>query len=164
MTFASTKDIILFALAIYGALLSTWNLLQAIRKEKRAIRVTAGSKIPVFTNGEMGNTWVHMEATNIGQRPVTVTMMAFEVEGGGRLFNYKHSGQNPPGLEDTPLPITLADGQTARLHYAYSDVGLSLLGDGRSTSCTLIPVCEDSAGGIHRGEAWKVNPHELTGM
>jgi hypothetical protein len=164
MSFASTKDIILFALAIYGALLSTWNLIQAIRKEARSIRVTAGSKIPVFTNGEMGKTWVHLEATNIGQRPVTVTTLAFELGAGRRLFNMQHSGQNPPGLEDTALPITLADGQTARLHYAYSDIAQALLSEGQTASCKLTPICEDSAGGIHRGEAWNVDPREWMRM
>lgn len=51
MTFTITKEVVLFALAIYGAVLSTWNLVKAIRKDRRALAVTVGSKIPVGMGG-----------------------------------------------------------------------------------------------------------------
>ena len=158
MTFTITKEGVLFALAIYGAVLSTWNLISALLKNQRAVRVTTNNKIPVY-NGELGAPWAHIEATNIGQRAVTITMLAFELEGGGRLFNlYKAS---PPGMEDTVLPITLTDGQTARLHQAHADIAQALMTKGLTGKCKLTPICEDSAGGIHRGEAWDVDPKEL---
>ncbi|HEV7599218.1 MAG TPA: hypothetical protein VGO49_03050 [Bradyrhizobium sp.] len=158
MTFTITKEGVLFALAIYAAILSTWNWISAIRKDRRAVRVTTDNKIPIY-EGEFGPAWAHIEATNIGQRPVTVTMLAFELEGGGRLFNmYKTS---PPGMKDTVLPITLADGQTARLHQPHADIAQALISKGLTGKCKLTPICEDSAGGIHRGEAWDVDPKEL---
>src|SRR5258708_4936858 len=70
MTFSVAKDVVLFALAIYGAVLSTWNLIKAIRKDRRAVRVTVGSKMPVGVGGPLeGTAWAHVEATNVGQRP-----------------------------------------------------------------------------------------------
>ena len=162
MTFSIAKEMVLFALAIYGAVLSTWNLISAIRKDRRAIRVTAGSKILVDGYGNSGNTWAHIEATNLGQRPVTVTMIAFEIDGGGRLFNMR--GATYPGLDNSALPITLADGQTARLHQSYADIGLALMSSGFSGKSRITPICEDSVGGIHRGKAWDVDPQELVGM
>jgi hypothetical protein len=162
MTFTITKEGVLFALAIYAALLSTWNLISAIRKDRRAIRVTAGSKIPVDANGQTGETWAHIEATNLGQRPVTVTMIAFEIDGGGRLFNMRAG--HYPGMENTALPITLADGQSARLHQSYADIGQALISHGLTVKARITPICEDSAGGIHRGEAWDVDPRELVAM
>lgn len=156
-----TKEVVLFALAIYGAVLSTWNLIKAIRKDRRAVRVTAGSKIHV-ANGRTGATWAHIEATNIGQRPVTVTMIALELEGGGRLFNMLHTTN--PGMEDTALPIALADGQTARLHQAYADIGQALMSKGLTGKSKITPICEDTAGGIHRGKAWHVDARELVRM
>jgi hypothetical protein len=161
MTFTITKEVVLFALAIYGAVLSTWNLISAILKNQRAVRVTVGSKIPVF-NGQTGATWANIEAANIGQRPVTITMIALELEGGGRLFNMQNA--NHPGMEDTTLPITLADGQTTRLHQAYADIGQALISKGLTGKSKITPICEDSAGGIHRGEVWDADPRELVRM
>jgi hypothetical protein len=99
--FATAKEIILFILAIYAALLSTWNLVQALRKDRRAVRVTAGSKVPISSDGDWGATWAHLEAVNIGQRPVTVSLLSFEVAPGKRIF----------GLDDDPaniLPLQVA--------------------------------------------------------
>jgi hypothetical protein len=161
MTFTVTKEGVLFALAIYAAILSTWNWISAIRKDRRAVRVTVGTKMPV-ANGNAGAAWAHIEVTNIGQRPVTITMIAFEVEDRGRMFNMQSAGH--PGMENTPLPITLADGHTARLHQAYADIGQALMARGLMGKSKITPVCEDSAGGIHRGEVWPVDPKELVSM
>jgi hypothetical protein len=161
MTFTITKDGVLFTLAIYGAVLSTWNLVKAILKDRRAVRVTVGSKIPVF-NGQFGTAWAHIEATNIGQRPVTISMIALEVEGGGRLFDMQNASY--PGMENTALPITLADGQTARLHLACADIAQALISKALTGKSKITPVCEDTAGGIHRGKPWNVNPSELVQM
>jgi hypothetical protein len=163
MTFSVAKDVVLFLLAIYGAALSTWNLVEASRNNRRAVRVTAGTKIPVI-DGRAGDAWAHIEATNVGQRPVTRTMIALEVAGGGqRLFNMQRNGRFP-GLVDTDLPITLSDGQTARLHFAYVDIGQALMTHGIGVNCQVIPVCEDSAGESHRGEPWQVDPQAFARM
>jgi hypothetical protein len=156
-----TKELILFGLAIYGAVLSTWNLIKAIRKDRRAVRVTADSRIPA-ANGQAGATWAHIEATNVGQRPVTITVITLELEGGGRLFNMHNA--NHPGMEDTALPITLTDGQTARLHQAYANIGQALMSKGLTGKSKITPICEDTAGGIHRGKAWHVDARELVRM
>jgi hypothetical protein len=161
MTFTITKEGVLFALAIYAAILSTWNWISAIRKDRRAVRVTVGTKMPV-ADGNAGAAWAHIEVTNIGQRPVTITMIAFEVEDHGRMFNLQSAGH--PGMKDTALPITLADGQTARLHQAYADIGQALMTRGLTGNSKITPICEDSAGGIHRGEAWDVDPNEFLRM
>jgi hypothetical protein len=163
MSFATAKDLILFLLAIYAAALSTWNLVQALRKDRRNVRVTAGTKMPVMSNGELGRTWAHLEATNVGQRPVTISLLTFEIAPGKRIFGTGHDGR-PDGMEDTQLPASLTDGQTARRHFAYADVGSALLSEGQRGPCKITPICEDTAGGIYRGEARDVDLSELVGM
>jgi hypothetical protein len=154
---------VLFALAIYGAVLSTWNLIKAIRKDRRAVRVTVGSKMPVGIGGPLdGTAWAHVEATNVGQRPVTVTTIAFELEGGGRMFNVGRASL--PGMENTDFPVTLSDGQTARLHQAYSEIGRALIEHRVPRKCRITAVCVDSAGGTHRSDAWDVDAEELSRM
>ena len=87
MTFTISKEVVLFALAIYGAVLSTWNLIKAIRKDRRAVRVTAGSMIPV-SNGQSGDAWAHVEATNIGQRPNLVLGVPIYLHNTGDSLQY----------------------------------------------------------------------------
>jgi len=66
---AAARDVILFALAIYGALLSTFNLLQARRRDKRSIVVTVSSAIPGYDNGSLGQAFAKVEAVNAGHGP-----------------------------------------------------------------------------------------------
>jgi hypothetical protein len=156
----AVKELILFVLAIYAAGLSTFNLFQAVRRNRRTVLIAAGTKLPVI-NGEVGAAWANIEVTNVGQRPVTIKVIAFELEGGARLFKMRQ-GLQPLGLEDTELPITLADGQTARLHHAYVDIGQALMSHGQTLyNCKLTPICEDTAGGVHRGTPWIVDPKQL---
>lgn len=154
------KDLVLFVVAIYAAGLSTWNLRQALRKDRRQIRVTQGTAMPTF-NGRVGNAWADIQATNVGQRPVTITRLGLIVKGGGQIVSLEG---RPPGLQDTPLPTTLTDGQTARAFLAYRDIGEALLRNGITGKATLVAVCEDSTGKTHRGEKWEVDPKELITM
>src|SRR5437763_1645928 len=124
MSFEATKDVVLFVLAIYGAALSTWNLIKASRKDRRSIRVKAGSKIPVQMGGHLAKRWAHIEVTNAGHRPVTIKTIAFELTDGRRLVSLQR--HNPPGLDDTQLPVSLSDGQSASFHLSYFDIGHAL--------------------------------------
>jgi len=163
MTWSSFKDVALFVLAIYAAVLSTWNLRQALRKDRRTVRVTVGAMIPTYPNGELGKTWANIVATNVGQRPVTVETLALELDTGGRLYTLRRDGELP-SIPDTPLPATLADGQSARLVQTYHDIGHALLRSGKTGKIRLTAVCVDSAGTVHKGDHWDADPRELLGM
>ncbi|MBI5132085.1 MAG: hypothetical protein HZA66_21795 [Rhodopseudomonas palustris] len=162
LEFSTVKDVVLFVLAIYAAALSTWNLVQALRKDRRLVRVTAGTKVPVI-GSELGSSWAHLQAINIGQRAVTISVLSFEVAPGKRIFNFRDDGR-PDGMVDTPLPSTISDGQSVQAHFSYKDIGQAMISSGLRTPSRLVPVCEDSAGGIHRGEAWEVDPIEFLSM
>lgn len=161
-TVSTIKDIVLGALAIYGAVLSTINWRQAARREKRSIRVTLSSAMPAL-GGDLGSPFVRITATNSGHRSVTITTIALELPSGARMFAM--SASRIPGLNDTQLPVAIADGQSAQVHLAYSDVGEALIRSGRgSGKVRLTPVCEDTVGGIYKGEAWDVDPAEFARM
>lgn len=66
-----------------------------------------------------------------------------------------------PGVSNTPLPASLDDGETARMHLAYKDLGETLIEKGYATKTKLVPRCQDSAGKVYRGKAWKVDPKEF---
>jgi len=160
---ATIKDVILFGLGIYGAVLSTFNWRQAVRKDRRIVNVTVSSIIPAYGNSlELGKTFAKVEATNAGHRPVTVVALTLELVGGGRLASF--SAQAINGLPDTILPVTLSDGQSAISIFSYQEIGEALLKTGRANEMKLIPICEDSVGGIYRGKHWTVEPSEFARM
>lgn len=161
-TASSIKDVSLFFLALYGAALSTFNLRQAVRKERREIKVSLSTIIPTYANGDTGNCFAKIEATNVGHRPVTVTMIALELPTGTRMFpKAEHA---VPGMPNSILPMPLSDGQSAYLSVSYGEIAAALLHSRISARIKLIPLCADSSGGIYKGSAWDVDPHELIKM
>lgn len=156
--FAIVKDVVLFLLAIYGAALSTFNWRQATRREKRIVKVRALTSTPVF-GGRLGQPFARLEAINIGHRPVTISSIAFELPGKRRVFSM--TMDSFPGVEDTRLPATLSDGQTAHRHIPYREFARTLIDDGIAGKIKIYPICDDSAGNIHRGEPWEVDPKEM---
>jgi len=161
-TASCIKDASLFLLALYGAALSTFNWRQAVRKERREIKVSLSTIIPAYANGDTGNYFAKIEATNVGHRPVTVTMIALELPTGARMFpKAEHA---VPGMPNSILPMPLSDGQSAHLSLSYGEIAAALLHNRISARIKLIPVCADSSGGIYKGSAWDIDPYELIKM
>ena len=159
LTFAITRDVVLFALALYAAVLSTFNWRQAVRRDRRSINVSMGTAIPTYPNGELGPPFAQIKVTNSGQRPVTVTTIALRLPDGKRMS--PTSSYNMPGMKDTTLPATLTDGQTATLYMSYFDIGSSLLDAGRRKSLKVVPYAEDTVGSEYPGEAWDIDPADF---
>jgi hypothetical protein len=161
LTFSIVKDIALAVLALYGAVLSTFNWRQSVRRDKRSVIVSASTAMPTYDDGRVGNAFAKIEATNAGHRVVTITLLTFETESGGRLFPMMSSGFP---IADTRLPASLADGRSAAKYMSYQDIADALVKSGRTEKTKLMPVCEDSVGGVYRGEPWSVDPQEFARM
>ncbi|HZP76416.1 MAG TPA: hypothetical protein VFB45_09770 [Pseudolabrys sp.] len=106
----TVKDIVLFLVALYGAALSTFNWRQAVRKDRRQVKVQASTAMPTY-GASLGPPFAKIEAINAGQRVVNVEKITFELPNGTRL--YPMSADQFPGQPDTRFPATLADGQNA---------------------------------------------------
>lgn len=162
LNFAVVKDMALFLLAFYGAALSTFNWRQSIRKDRRMIDIGFSTEIPTYSDGTLGSALIKVEATNIGHRTVTVKTLAIELPRGERIFPMVPN--QIPGLIDTVLPISLSDGQSAQLRMSYLEIANVLLDSSRKGKTKIIPVCEDSAGGVYKGKSWAVDPEEWSRM
>jgi hypothetical protein len=156
------KDVGLFAIAVYGALLSTFNWREALKKDHRQISVNASTAMPTYHNGHVGVPFAKIEAINTGHRVVIVKTLTFELSTGARMFPTTLGGF--PGLDDTQLPATLSDGQSAFMMVSYADIGGALISNGKSEKVKLTPVCVDSADTVYRGEPWEVDPTEFMQM
>jgi hypothetical protein len=161
-SFPAIRDIVLFALAIYGAMLSTFNWLQASRKDRRSITLNMTTAIPTYDNGEMGDCFAKIEAVNTGHRVVTISMLTFELERGRRAFTMDRN--TFPGIPDTRLPASLSDGGSAYVFFSYRQIAETLLRDGKRHQSKITPVCQDTVGNTYRGEPWTFDPAEFSRM
>jgi hypothetical protein len=160
MTWDNIKDIGLFALATYGAVLSTITAVKTFRKDKRSIKVNCGQKYPVYGSGiKVSDVVAHITATNIGSRSVTITQLGLLMPDRKRLVSIGPCQIS--GMEDTPLRATLADGESAEMHLSYLNIASNLMKEGYGGQVRLIPFCEDSAGGLHQGAVWKTSAEKL---
>jgi hypothetical protein len=160
-SFPTVKDLVIFLLAIYGAGLSTFNLIQAVRKDRRRVSVRYSTVMPTY-GGTVGRCFAKVEAVNVGHRPVTITSLSFELPSGAKLVSF--DSDQLPGFPDTRLPAVLSDGQTAHATISYADIAGALVSAGRTGKTRLTPYCEDTVGKVYRGEAWLADPAELARM
>jgi hypothetical protein len=154
------KDVVLFVLAIYGAVLSTINWRQAARKERREIVVSVSVERPIYEDKRVGEPFAKIEATNFGNRAVTVKTLTFELPTGNRISAIGTDVVFPV-QSSTVLPASLLDGQSAHLFISYLYIACALHQSKNLGIIKLTPVCEDSVGGIYKGKPWDVDPDKL---
>ncbi len=153
---ASLKDLALFALAIYAALLSTINWRRAQNNEE--LEEFRGSKIIVSAGSLLvfrGPAYAQVTAVNAGNDPVTVMLLTFEAPGGARLKLFDQG--EAPGKPDTTLPVTLNEGQSAKMTVPYRDIAQALHNNDQVGVVNVTPICVDTTGAVYRGEPWEVN-------
>jgi hypothetical protein len=153
----AAKDLVLLALALYGAILSTLNWRHSARRDAAQIKVLVGM-VPA-QGSQVGPPYARVEAINVGQRSVAIEILTLELPSGARLFTPYKSGI--AGLESTRLPASLNDGEIARYIVSHEEIGRALRSHGLGRGTRLNPVCVDSAGRVYKGKPWEVDPDEL---
>lgn len=146
-------------LAVYGALLSTYNAWSTQRRsnmaQRRTLRVRAVRGIPIYDDGIDRGDVVTVYVTNTGQRSVRVNSIELELPDGS------HYPKITTNTYDTQLPATLKDGEEAVIHYHLPALQAALYEHRRSTDAvTLTPICRDSVGDKYKGDPFEVRPKE----
>lgn len=159
--YANVRDIVLFALAIYAAMLSTLNFVQSRRKDRRSVRVVCSTVMPTY-GAQLGPPHMKIEAINDGHRVVTISTLTLELPDKSRLATILPTSL--PAFPDTPLPARLEQGDVAHRRFPYADIGSALVFKGITTKIKLTPVCEDTVRGRYYGEPWDIDPTEFMQM
>jgi hypothetical protein len=154
------KDVLTAGAAIYGAALSSLNWWNARKKDRRAVLVTMDTAMPTYPDGSLGPPFARIQVVNTGHRVIRVESLSIEIPGSNRRI-VPTAFNNFVGMPDTPLPVSLEDGETAHLMMSYDDVANGLEHAGLDGEIGLVPLCRDSVGGSYRGEPWKVSALEL---
>ena len=64
------------------------------------------------------------------------------------------------GFKDTPLPATLADGQSACAYMSCDSIGRTLLREDLPAPVMLTAMSEDSVGGLYSSKPWTITPRD----
>ena len=154
----AAKDFGLFALALYGAVLSTINWRHSARRDAAQIKVVIGTMMAA--SGSQSR-YARVEAINVGPCTVVIDILTLELPSGARLFTPYSTGL---GLDSTRLPASLRDGEAAQYIVSCEEIGRALRSHGLGRGTRLTPVCVDTAGRLYKGKPWEVDPDELLGM
>ena len=136
---STLKDVVLFAVALWGAALSTFNWLRARQKDRRNVKVTCETSFPVYGN-QLGSAYLEVKAINAGSRSVTISYLTMETPGKKWLAHMSARS----GILDTPLPAVLADGQTASAYFMQDEIEDALYDEGLREPVKVVPLAQDS--------------------
>jgi len=156
----AAKDLVLLALALYGAVLSTINWRHLTRRDAARIKLVISTMMPA--QGSQGGPYAKIEAINLGQRTVAIDILTLQLPSGARMFTPYNT--DIAALESTRLPASLQVGGMARYIVSCEEIGRALRSHGLGRGTKLLPVCVDTAGNVYEGEPWEVDPDELLRM
>jgi hypothetical protein len=152
----NVKDAITLAIAGYGAGLSTYNLVQAVRRDRRQLKVSMSTAL--YTYGpDLGPAMLSIEVVNTGHRPVVVNPPTLRLPDNKTL-----ALMGADGISD--FPKELGDGAAGAIRSRYRDVAAALASSGYPPIVEVTPICSISTGQTFSGRPWKVNISEWLRM
>jgi hypothetical protein len=150
------KDAITVGIAAYGAILSTYNLAQGVRRERR--RLTVKMSTGMYTYGpELGPAMLCIEVVNAGHRPLLVNPPSLRLPDKRTL-----ALMGADGIAD--FPKELGDGAAGVIRSRYRDIAAALSSAGYRTQVELTPICSISTGQTFAGRPWTVDVQEWLRM
>jgi hypothetical protein len=140
----SVKDGTTLGIAIYGALLSTFVLIQSWQRERRRIRVMALPDIFAVRR------WVFQYITNFGKRPVVVNSPSVRLPNGKFVIF-----GDADGLRD--FPKRLDDGEKVAIRLTNQKIAKGVRTAGYAGKVRVRPSCTDTIGTRYFGRKWVVD-------
>ena len=154
---ASTVQVLVALVALGGLSLSLYNTFRLRRQDRRVVKMSMQQKT-IACEGRLGSSFLCLRATNVGYRDVTIEHIQLQVPDGRHLALMETGAQ--VGLEDTPLPATLVDGQSACAYISYGSIGRTLLRGDHPDTVMLTAACVDSVGGRYLSEPLTITPSD----
>jgi hypothetical protein len=139
------KGFVVFALAIWGAGLSTYTAVREWRKQRRAVKVLTSTSILTDYDGNLGPTYLQVRVVNAGSRPVTIGHITLQMPDGKWMANASDQ------MHNTKLPTTLNDGEEAVAFFDYKDIVSAARRHGYALHQHIRPLARDTLNTIYRG-------------
>jgi hypothetical protein len=150
------KDAITLLIGGAGLALSIFNFFKAQKKDARQIEVKLGQAMTVVEGDALINSHIEVTATNLGHRPVTVTLFAIEVHkmgtDGGVMALPTELLHFEPAKNDM-LPAEITDGKSVSHYISNNRLNHELVLKGYQGKIEITAICEDSASTVYRSKS-----------
>jgi hypothetical protein len=141
--------LVMAAVAVYGALLSTYNAYVARKQRKRQVKVWLS--YGMLTNGpELSENMLLLSAANAGHRTVTLTSYGFRLPDGRQLVA-------PVPQGNASLPCELTEGKSCMFWMSVQEVSQQLKRNGFSGTVRIKGFYRDAVDGLHSSKPFSVN-------
>ncbi|TET45198.1 hypothetical protein E3J62_08095 [candidate division TA06 bacterium] len=136
---------IVAAVAVYGAVLSTYTALSKLRQGRRRIRVKF-SWGALFQGPEVSPQMLFIIVSNPGNRAVTIHTPAIILPNDTRVvFPDPHS--------DVGFPCDLPEGQSCKVWIEVRELAEFLKSRGFSGKTKLVAICEDAVDNVYKSRS-----------
>lgn len=138
-----TFAIVTAALALYGAVLSTYNTIHERRRRKPQLAVTFSHGLIGYGGGGASPALLILGAGNSGERPVTISSAYLDIPCRKQsMFGMWHG--------EVELPHQLLPGEGCQLYIEQATVARELVRIGLSGRVTLVAAFHDQIGNTYR--------------
>jgi hypothetical protein len=147
--------IVVAAVAVYGAILSTMTFRAQHRERRARIRVKVSNGFPVL-GGHIGEPQLQIEATNTGERPVVLEAAGYKLPRNGDSL-----ALIAPSLRTLPeFPCELAPNRSGLLAEDMSDIAGSLAQHGHVGRVELVGFFRDQEDNEYLAKPWELDINE----
>lgn len=143
-----TKDFFTLAIAVWGAGLSTFNLVEGLRRERRRVRIIQTAAFYAYPGQGLGAPMMALEIVNHGHRPVVINAPQMRLPDGRHMALWNADSSHE-------FPKNLTDGESVTVRFYYAAVSDSLKDAGYRGTVRLRPTCTDTTGKRFFGKVWK---------
>lgn len=145
-------NIITAAVALYGAVLSTYMLVSNTREKRRHVKVEiANGFLP--RGPELGPPMLLICLTNPGYRSVTIQCPALRLPTGASMVFLEPQS-------DVRFPHELAEGKNCTVWMEMTSIAQQLVERGITGTVGLVAECSDAVGTTYKSKAWPFNASE----
>lgn len=145
MDLKDVATIVVAAAALYGAVLSTFNLVVSRREKRPRLEVTFADGVEV-RGGQVGGRQVFIQVANIGQRPATVNAPRLRIPNGGQILFW------PSERSDTKFPCDLQEGRSCKIWEDRAEIIAALTRSGFTGKLELFAEVDDAVGHTFRSK------------
>jgi len=147
------KDIVTIIVAVYGAILSTYNFLVERRKHRPSVNVKISQGFLSSGAGDVSDLMLFLSASNPGEKAVTLASHGFELPNKKNLVF-------PRAQSDVTFPCELLPEKGCQVWMPVLDVARALRSEGFSGKVKLVGFYRDQVGRTHRSKPYEFNVDE----
>jgi hypothetical protein len=144
------ESIITLCIAVYGALLSTYQWIDSVLARKRTIKIEIAKAALAHRVGPL-QPYIVITIRNPGNRSVTINQPIVQIPDKSQVIFHN-------AIYETTFPHTIEDGKCCRVLINPQELEDSLIAKGYNRKCKIRATVTDALGKKYRSGAFVVDP------